>query len=212
MRCGSQAFNFPHCLTATSHVRLKVFVIIFITLFAADCDLPKSSSSDPASPPREFTVRLSSSHPHTSLTSPIGSGGAPRSADRNPVVLYKPLLRSSDRMDQHVSLKPARPLPAAQIFLQDVFTVGSYWLFTLASLGLFDHCPRERRRSNHSCRYGHYGSRRWFRRNNSRPRPFERRSGWYSAYSLILDRSPCVVLCCRILWVRVSFSLIPLHP
>lgn len=212
-RCAAdrRLSTFPHCLTATSHVRLKVFIIIFIPIFAADCDLSKSSYSDPGSPPREFTVSLSSSHSHTPLTPPTGSGGGPWSAGRNPAVLYKPLLRSSDRLDQHVGLNPAHPHPATQVFLQDVFAVSAYWLFTLANLCPLGHCPRERRYSNHSCRYGHYGSRCWFRRNNSCPRPFERHSGWYSPYSPVLDHSPCVVFCCCILWVRVSFPLIPLH-
>ena len=165
-------------------------------------DLPRESL--------QFAFRLLTHH--TSLTSlPAGSGGGPWSVDRNPAVLHKPLLRSSDWLDQHVSLKPVHPLPATKAFLQDVFAVGSYWLFTLASLGLFAHCPRERRCSNHSCRYGYYGSCRWLRRNNPRSRPFERRSGWYSAYLLILDCSSCVVLCCRILWVRISSLLIPLR-
>jgi hypothetical protein len=192
------------------HLRCQIQgIILSVALFAAD--LPKYSFSDPPSPPRELTVRLSSSLLHTPLTSATGPGGGAWSADRNPAMLHKPLLRSPDRLDQHVSLSPVRAPPATQALLQDVLAVRSHRFLALASLGLFANRPRERRRSNNGCRYRHHGSRCWFRRNNPRPRAFEHRPGWYPTYSLVLDRCRRVVLCCRILRVRACSPLIHLR-
>lgn len=172
-------------------------------------DLQCSSPSGPESPPREFTVRSSSSFRPPLLTAATGPGGGPRSADRNPSVLDKPLLRPSDRVDQHVSLELTHPLLATQISSQDVFTVGPYWLFALANLGLFDHCPGERRCPNYSRCDRHHGSRRRFRWNNSSPRSSKRRTGWNSTHSLILDCHRCVVLRSRILRVRPPSPFTP---
>lgn len=124
-------------------------------------------------------------------------------------MLHEPLLRSPDRLDQHVSLSLVRVLPPTQPLLQDVLAIGSNRFLALASPGFLDHPPRECRRSNNGCRYRHHGSRCWLRRNNSRPRPFEPCPGWYPTHSLILDRCPRVVLCCRILRVCATSPLIP---
>ena len=185
------------------------FSSIFFPPFAAD--LQSSSPSSPECPPREFTVRISSNFHSPLLTAAAAPGGGPRSVDRNPAVLHKPLLRSSDRVDQHVGPELTHPLLATQLSLQDVSTVGSYWLSALASLGLLAHCPRERRRPNNSRCDWYHGSRSRFCRNNSCPRSPKRCPGWNPTHSLILDRNCRVVLCSCILRVRAPF-LAPSHP
>jgi hypothetical protein len=62
-------------------------------------------SQQPRIPPKGiYGAHLVQLSPTPLLTAAMaGPGGGPRSADRNPSVLDKPLLRPSDRVDQHVS-------------------------------------------------------------------------------------------------------------
>ena len=113
MHCRSQAF--PHCLTAaTSHVKPKV-----LRSFSPPYSLLTSQNLPSVTRHllREnlrFASRLLT---HTPLTSAAGPGSGPWSVDRNPAMLHESLLRSPDRLDQHVSLKPMHALPTAQALL-----------------------------------------------------------------------------------------------